>query len=379
MLKAVDQRQGGVVVAKQNCRFTLTLLCHADKVFILIRPRLRMDDMHRGGLPAGGDHGLLTAVAIGRDKAVGGCDDLLAGTVVFLHEQNLCARMVGFKTQQGVRPGGTESVNALVLVADHEEILTFGGQQLNDRVLDAGCVLRFIHADIGKALLKGTQHGGIFLQDGIGIGHLIVKVHQVPLPQGVPIPLNDFGQMVDLTVKLFDLFLRQHHILDVCDETADFPDLTVLRVALVYTLADFADKAVELSLVRHQIKGRAACVAAAKVVNDGFGDAVDRAKRKSFRGGLTEESNKAALHVLRSRDGVGHCQDGFRIDSPAEDHISQPGHQHGGFSAARRRQQKYRPVHGKYRFLLPGVQPAHILFFKFLWVQGGPPDDCSFK
>jgi hypothetical protein len=113
--------------------------------------------------------------------------------------------MVGFKIQQGVRPGGAETVNALVLVADHEEILAFRGQQLDDRVLDAGCVLRFIHADIRKALLKGIQHDGIFLQDGIGIGHLIVKVHQVPLPQGVPIPLNDFGQMVDLTVKLAPL------------------------------------------------------------------------------------------------------------------------------------------------------------------------------
>ena len=379
MLKAVDQRQGGVVVAKQNCRFTLALLCHVDKVFILIRPRLRMDDMHRGGLPAGGDHGLLTAVAIGRDKAVGGCDDLLAGTVVFLHEQNLCARMAGFKTQQGVRVGGTESVNALVLVADHEEILAFRGQQLDDRVLDSGCVLRLIHADIRKALLKGIQHDGIFLQDGIGIGHLIVKVHQVPLPQGVPIPLNDFGQMVDLTVKLFDLFLRQHHVLDVCDETADFPDLTVLRVALVYTLADFTDKAVQFALICHQFKGRLPCVIAPIVVNDRFGYTVDRAKRKPFRGGLTEEGSKAALHVLRRRDGVGHCQDGFRIDSPAENHIPQPGHQHGCFAAARRRQQKYRPVHGKYRFLLLGVQPLHISFFKFLWVQGGPPDDCSFK
>ena len=338
-----------------------------------------MDDMYRGSLPAGGDHGLLAAVSIGRDKAVGGCDDLLAGTVVFLHEQDLCARMIGFKAEQGVRPGGAETVNALVLVADHEEILAFRGQQLDDRVLDSGRVLCLIHADIRKALLKSIQHDGIFLQDGIGIGHLIVKVHQVPLPQGVPVPLDDFGQMVDLTVKLFDLFLRQHHVLDVCDETADFPDLTVLRVAIVYTLTDFADEAVELSLVRHQIKGRAACVAAAKVVDNRFGDTVDRAKLEPFRGGLTEEGSKAALHVLRRRDGVGHCQDGFRIDSPAKNHIPQPGHQHGGFAAARRRQQKYRPVDGRYRFLLLGIQPAHILFFKFLWIQGGPPDDCSFK
>ena len=30
------------------------------------------------------------------------------------------------------------------------------------------------------------------------------------------------------------------------------------------------------------------------------------------RGGLTEEGSKAALHVLRRRDGAGHCQDGLR-------------------------------------------------------------------
>ena len=43
--------------------------------------------------------------------------------------------------------GRAEAVDALILVADHEEVPGFLCQQLNDRVLHAGRVLRFVDAE----------------------------------------------------------------------------------------------------------------------------------------------------------------------------------------------------------------------------------------
>ena len=56
--------------------------------------------------------------------------------------------------------------------------------------------------------------------------------------------------------------------------------------------------------------------------------------------------------------------------APAEHHIPQPGHQHGGLAAARHRQQQHRALHRSHGRLLLAVEGRHILFQKLLLLHG---------
>ena len=88
------------------------------------------------------------------DKGIRGLNNVRIGAEIFLHQKNLCPRMMLLKLKQRLRISCTESVNTLVLISYHKKIFRSGCQQRNDRMLDFGSVLGLIHTDIWILILK---------------------------------------------------------------------------------------------------------------------------------------------------------------------------------------------------------------------------------
>ena len=90
--------------------------------------------------------------------------------------------MVFLKGKQRLRVRRTEAVNALVLISHHKQVFRFGCKQGYNGMLDFGCVLRLVHAQVRKFILIQSKQLRKPLQHGIGIHHLVVVVHQLLLP-----------------------------------------------------------------------------------------------------------------------------------------------------------------------------------------------------
>ena len=88
------------------------------------------------------------------DEIVRQTENFRRGAVVFLHQQHPGVGIGLLKLHQSLRVSGPKAVNALIFVAYHEDVSAFLRQTLNNRMLDFGGILRFVHADIGKHILK---------------------------------------------------------------------------------------------------------------------------------------------------------------------------------------------------------------------------------
>ena len=116
----VDQRQGAVVVAVEDCRLPIAMGRHVQQPCVLGRAVCRRDQVYVRPGHSGGADGLGAAVRILPDKPVGQMEDLRRGAVVFLHQQHPGLGIGLLKLHQRVRVGGPEAVDTLILVSDHE-------------------------------------------------------------------------------------------------------------------------------------------------------------------------------------------------------------------------------------------------------------------
>ena len=257
-----------------------------------------------------------------------------------------------------------------------------GGEEPDDGMLDFGRILCLVHTEIDILLLKMIQHLRIVLKNMVGVGHLIVKVHEVPVTQDAFVLPIDLMQIVDIALGFPDLVLRQHHVLDIGDEPPDFPDIAVLGIAFVDSKIDLADDAVQFAVLRRQAKGLAAGMNPSEIINDLLGDAVDGPKLQILCRFSPEKRGIPVFHVLCRRNRVGHGQNRPGIDPPAENHIAQPGDKNAGLPAAGGSQQKDRAVHCVYGLLLLVIQQPGILFFEFrrlhpLLISPGTDTSCT--
>ena len=116
-----------------------------------------MDEVYLRPGGTGGTDGLGMAIRVFLNKPVSQPKNLRRGAVIFLHQQHTGAGIGLLKLHQGGGIRGPEAVNALILVPHHKEVPGLLSQKVNDGVLDPGGVLRFVHADIGKRILKMGQ------------------------------------------------------------------------------------------------------------------------------------------------------------------------------------------------------------------------------
>ena len=244
---------------------------------------------------------------------------------------------------------------------------------MNNGVLYFRGILGFVHADIGKGLLKIGQNVRILLQDRLGIDHLIVIVHPPLLAQQQIILLVKLREPVEARVQFGDLLLLQNLVFYKGNPFSQFSGHVLAGKFPVQFPVQVRHQLGKPPFVLHQREGRSAAVGPG-VIGDDFGrNAVDRPKFRDFRAILSEKRRKALLHLPGGRFRVGHGQNFIRRDAAAAEHIPQPGHQHGGLSAAGDRQQQDCPLHGVDRFLLLGVQPPGIFPVKFRSVHADAP------
>ena len=173
----VNKRKCAVIVPIEHGSLCGTVLRQFAKVAVLRLAIIEGDLPEIWTTAPGGLHVLGPAAAVFLNEFIRRSNDLLGGTVVLLHIENFCLRINGVKLGQRLRIGGPEAIDALVLIAHHEEIPALSGQQANDRMLDLGGVLGFIHAKIPVSGLDGSKDIGILAQNLKSVDHLIVIIH----------------------------------------------------------------------------------------------------------------------------------------------------------------------------------------------------------
>ena len=126
---------------------------------------------------------LFVAQGVLLDEAVSGADDAGIRTEILFHQEDPGTGMMLLKLEKRIGIGRAEAVDALILVADHEEVFGPGREEGDDGVLDLRGVLGLIDTDVRVLLLEMLAQPREALQHGIGIDHLVVVIHELMLPE----------------------------------------------------------------------------------------------------------------------------------------------------------------------------------------------------
>ncbi len=105
---------------------------------------------HVDGIPAvaEGVTGLGDAVEVVSDEAVRRRDDLGRAAVVGFQSEGLHVGIVPLEVEDVFYPGAPEGVDGLGVVADGADVTPFGGEVVDDHVLDEIGVLVLVHEDV---------------------------------------------------------------------------------------------------------------------------------------------------------------------------------------------------------------------------------------
>ena len=225
MLQQVDEGQGAVVVAKEYRRRFGAVPGHLQQVFVLPVVVGHRHLPHRLSLGISGAHVLGAAAQIALDEGVRSLHDALGRAVILLHQQHLGSGVGLLKLQQGLGPGGAEAIDALVLVAHHEDVVAGGCQQPEDGMLDFGGVLGLIYTEVGIPRPKALQNVGVLAEDTQSKDHLVVVVHQAAAAQKVLVTLVDGGKVHAVHLVLLDFLLSEHLVFAVCNVGTGLFDL----------------------------------------------------------------------------------------------------------------------------------------------------------
>ena len=295
---------------------------------------------------------LFVAQGVLLDEAVSGADDAGIRTEILFHQEDPGTGMMLLKLEKRIGIGRTEAVDALILVADHEEVFGPGREEGDDGVLDLRGVLGLIDTDVRVLLLEMLAQPREALQHGIGIDHLVVVIHELMLPELCIVCLID-PEKLDLRV-LFerpDFLLPKHTVLDEGDEGADILQVALGRIAVLDPLVDAGEHRSDALFIGEQRK-RGSTALPAAVLDHAGTDAVDGAELEAPGHLRSEAACEALRHILRRRYRIGHRQDPLRCDALTENHIAEPRHEHGRFTGARHREKKHRALDGLYGALL---------------------------
>ena len=333
-----------------------TVLRHLQEIAVLGLPVRERDFPDLALLRSGGLHVLFMTQGVLLNEAISGADDAGIRTEILFHQEDPGTGMMLLKLEKRIGIGRTEAVDALIFVADHEEVFGPGREEGDDGVLDLRGVLGLIDTDVRVLLLEMLAQPRKALQHGIGIDHLVVVIHELMLPELSIVRLID-PKKLDLRV-LFerpDLLLTQHTVLDEGDECTDVLQVALGRIAVLDALIDTREHRSDAFFIGEQRKRGAAALPAAVLDHAGT-DAIDGAELEPLRHLRSETACEARRHILRRRHRIGHRQDPLRCDALTENHVAEPCHEHGRFTGARHREKKHRALDGLYGALLLLIQ-----------------------
>ena len=181
---------------------------------VLLLPVVDTDGLKIRSRSPHGSHMLGAALLVFLNEPVRRLHNLPGRTVIALQIQHTSA--VGpFKIQQGLGIGGPESIDALILIAHHEEIAALSGQQLNDGMLNLGSILGFIHTDIAILRPQPIEQLRISQENLPGIDHLIVIVHPFLPAQRLAVGPVDGWKVHPLDLHLLDFLIPEHLVFHI--------------------------------------------------------------------------------------------------------------------------------------------------------------------
>ena len=366
----VDQRQGAVVVPVEHSGLPGAVCRQVAEKLVLLVPVPHRYGLHRRAGSPYRAHVFGAAVLIFLDKRIRRRHDRRGGTVVLLQIEDAGGGIVFLKMGERPRAGGPESVDALVLVPHQEQVAVFPGQHPQDRVLDLGCILGLVHTEPAPAAPQPGQQVGAAAQNLQRIDHLIVVVHEPPLPHGAAVSPVERRKVAALHLYLTQFFVGEHLIFGVGNGGGQPLDGALTGKLALLRPEQLGQQRVFAPLLQ---QGES-CAAVLLLIeaDDPAAHPIDGAEGQPRRFRLTKKSGVPPAHIRRCRHRVGHGQDFPGGHAPPMKQIAQPGHQDGGLAAAGHRQQQHRALHRLYRRLLLGVQLQGIVGFELGKLHGAP-------
>ena len=150
------------------------------------------------------------------DDGVGRVQNVLRGAVILLQPDGAGTLVLLFKAENVADVRAAETVNTLVIVAHHADIVPFVGQKAGQQVLQVVGVLILVDEDITEFVLVVRPHIRTVLQQPDGVQNDVVEVQRIGVPQLSVVKCIDFTDpdappIVD-GLPLLDKRLRRLHI-----------------------------------------------------------------------------------------------------------------------------------------------------------------------
>ena len=124
---------------------------------------------------------LVLAALVAADDGVGRVEDRLGRSVVLLELDDLGVGVVGLEVEDVAQVRAAPGVDALVVVADHREVLVLRRELPADEVLGAVRVLVLVDEDLLPALLVAGEHLRVLLEEEHDPHEQVVEVDGVVL------------------------------------------------------------------------------------------------------------------------------------------------------------------------------------------------------
>ncbi len=135
---------------------------------------------------------LFLALAIVDDHGVRGLQDGLGRAVVLLQLEDARGGKVALELQDVADVGPAPSVDRLILVADHADVVLAGGQRAQQQVLHPVGVLIFVHQQVVKPRAPSLQHVGMEMEELMHQQQQVAEIHRVKFAQALLVDAIDF-------------------------------------------------------------------------------------------------------------------------------------------------------------------------------------------
>jgi hypothetical protein len=238
--------------------------------------------------------------------------------------------------------GSAEGVDRLVRIADGEDVLVLGREQLQQPVLGVVRVLVLVDQHVAEGLLPALARLGEALEHLHGQVEQVVEVERARLEELALIKLVHLGDgaVVEGGYAGHELFRADEPVLGVRDLGVDAARREALGIALQLLEADL-DQADLVGLV---VDGEAGAVAEARNLRaqDAAAGSVEGHDPGAL-GFAAEQRDEARAHLRRRPVGEGDGQDLVRLDAAGAHQVSDPVGEHPRLARARARDDEQRP------------------------------------
>ena len=311
----------------------------------------------------------LLAVAFGRpqafvepravvgDDAVRGAEDVVGGTVVLFELDLARAGEIGREVQDVSDVGAAPRVDALIIVADHADVLPELREILEQFELGGVGVLILVDQQVAVTVLIARQTLRLLLEYLQDEQQKVVEIQRVLKLQDLLVAFVD--RQIRVIAARGHVGGELHPVLAAADERRDFlrRDLVPAESELGGRLLDDADLVafVEDAVVR-VVVARERDVAP----QDARAERVERAERDLVGRRAGDHRRHAFAHLRRGLVREGHARDLFRRDALL-DHVRDTGRDDARFARARAGKHKERSLDLKDRFPLFRVQAGQTI------------------